>query len=51
MQMALKSADLGHLTSQTDVHCTWVSRLEEVSSSWGEAGRCMLGLEGYHVLR
>ena len=28
--MALKAADLGHLTSSTDVHKQWVARLEEV---------------------
>lgn len=31
LQMTLKVADLGHLTSSIDVHKHWVSRLEEVS--------------------
>ncbi len=29
MQIALKCADLGHLTSSKEVHKQWVSRLEE----------------------
>ena len=28
--MALKCADLGHLTGSKDVHMRWVKRLEEV---------------------
>lgn len=32
VQMALKAADLGHLTSSVDVHKQWVARLEEVRS-------------------
>ena len=30
MQLSLKCADLGHLTSAIEVHKQWVSRLEEV---------------------
>lgn len=44
--MALKSADLGHLTSQTDVHCTWLSRLEEVrhlKAAWRMKKGCIAG--------
>ncbi len=30
MQLALKCADLGHLTSTRTVHTRWVEQLEEV---------------------
>ena len=39
LQMTLKVADLGHLTSSIDVHKQWVSRLEEVSG-YEECGEC-----------
>ena len=35
LQMALKSADLGHLTSSLEVHKKWVARLEEVRDGGG----------------
>jgi hypothetical protein len=39
LKLALKCADLGHLTSSKEVHQQWVARLEEVSVGWGVEGR------------
>merc|ERR1712232_1296033 len=44
LQIALKCADLGHLATDWDAHCEWVSRLEEEFFLQGDQER-LLGFE------